>query len=266
MASLPYMPLYVADYLADTTHLTVTEHGAYLLLIMSLWRNETLPDDDKILARHARCTSGQWARMRPVLIPFFEVADGVLWHGRVRHDLTATRVAVERQAQRSSNGGKATALKYKRSKPPAVAPTARHLESDTDSEANASERAPKRRSRRCPADWMPSQATIDKLKAEGVGEFNRPSALANFKDHEFKDPRSDWDAAYRKWIRSDAERAERNGHRLNGHDERKQAAMAVLAEPGDDQREGQLALIDGRGHTVPAPDAGGHYQRQPARR
>ena len=56
------------------------------------------------------------------------------------------------------------------------------------------------------------------------------------------------------------------GHRLNHHDERKRAALDVLAEPGDDQREGQLSLIDGRGHPVPAPDAGGHYQRQPARR
>lgn len=56
------------------------------------------------------------------------------------------------------------------------------------------------------------------------------------------------------------------GHRLNHHDERKRAALGLLAEPGDNQREGQFSLIDGRGHPVAAPDAGGHYQRQPARR
>jgi uncharacterized protein YdaU (DUF1376 family) len=65
MAALPYMPLFVADYLADTAHLTATQHGAYMMLIMNYWqRGGPLPDDDARLARIARVGPREWARMR----------------------------------------------------------------------------------------------------------------------------------------------------------------------------------------------------------
>lgn len=118
------MPLYVADYLGDTGHLTTTEHGAYLLLLMTMWRSGgILPNDDKRLARFSRCTKSQWERMRPVLIEFFTVSDASLTHKRMNAELTKYTYAVERQRVRSSNGGKAKALKNNKTGLPAALPT-----------------------------------------------------------------------------------------------------------------------------------------------
>ncbi len=65
------MPLYVADYMADTAHLTVAEHGAYLLLIMNYWHNGGLPDDDAKLQRIAHMSTRQWAKSKVTLKAYF---------------------------------------------------------------------------------------------------------------------------------------------------------------------------------------------------
>lgn len=88
MAALPYMPLFVADYLADTAHLSTFQHGVYLLLIMNYWqRGGPLPDDDKRLASIARIGPREWARMRGTISEFFSIADGWWLHSRLDRDL-----------------------------------------------------------------------------------------------------------------------------------------------------------------------------------
>jgi uncharacterized protein YdaU (DUF1376 family) len=63
-----FMPLYVGDYLADTTMLTRDQHGAYLLLIMAYWRNRgPLPDRDDALAMASRSTPQEWKKLRPII-------------------------------------------------------------------------------------------------------------------------------------------------------------------------------------------------------
>jgi uncharacterized protein YdaU (DUF1376 family) len=92
MAAIPFMPLYVADYLADAAHLSTLEHGAYLLLIMTYWqRGEALPDDDKKLARITRLEPRTWAKIKPSLSDFFEVSDGKYIHSRVERELCNVR-------------------------------------------------------------------------------------------------------------------------------------------------------------------------------
>lgn len=95
-----WMPLYVADYLAKTGHLTTTEHGAYLLLIMQYWSQGSLPDNDKILAQITRLRVERWKTVRPQLEHFFTVELGKQWkHYRIDGELKkAADLREKRQA------------------------------------------------------------------------------------------------------------------------------------------------------------------------
>jgi len=75
-----FMPLFVADYLADTTDLTTEEHGAYLLLLMASWRNGgTITSDHAKLARIAKLSPARWRAAWESLSRFF-VVDGDSMH------------------------------------------------------------------------------------------------------------------------------------------------------------------------------------------
>ena len=103
-----WMPLYIADYLGDTTHLTTAQHGAYLLLLMSCWkRGATLPDDDVQLAQMARCDAKAWRAMRPVIAEFFEIEDGTWSQKRLTDEFTKAGGIVDKRRQ----AGKAGAAK-----------------------------------------------------------------------------------------------------------------------------------------------------------
>lgn len=100
MAEYPFLPLATDAYLADTGHLTTLEHGAYLLLLMTMWRNKgSLPNEDRLLARYARLTAGQWKRIKPTIMPFFIEEEGALYQGRLTDELTVVRQRTKSQSQ-----------------------------------------------------------------------------------------------------------------------------------------------------------------------
>jgi len=109
MSEYPKLPLWTDSYLGDTHHLTTIQHGAFLLLLITMWRSKTrtLPDDDKLLARYTHLSARQWSRIRPMLMPFFEIKNGVLQNGRLLDEYDS----VKRYSMSQSNKGKASALK-----------------------------------------------------------------------------------------------------------------------------------------------------------
>jgi uncharacterized protein YdaU (DUF1376 family) len=108
MATIPYMQLYVADYLADTVHLDTIEHGAYLLILMNYWQTEK-PIPANRLRKIAKLSPDQWTDVEQSLNEFFEIdPDTGDWvHARIELDLEVVRS----KSLKNSRAGKASAEK-----------------------------------------------------------------------------------------------------------------------------------------------------------
>ena len=102
MAEYPALPLWTDAYLGDTSHLTTIEHGAYLLILIAMWRaGGALPNDDKRLARTARLTPGQWGRVKESIWEFFTVSSDSITQGRLTDELNAVRQNSKKQSDKA---------------------------------------------------------------------------------------------------------------------------------------------------------------------
>lgn len=86
-----WMPLWVADYLADTQRLTTEQHGAYLLMILDYWRNGPLPLEDQALQLITRLSPSAWRKHKATLVSFFQEHDGLLRHKRIDREAAEAR-------------------------------------------------------------------------------------------------------------------------------------------------------------------------------
>lgn len=139
MSAIPYMPLYIADYLADAAHLTTLEHGAYMLLIMNYWqRGKPLDNSNGRLANVARTSNEEWTKIEPVLAEFFDI-DGDQWtHKRIERELEHFRS----KSDKARNAGKASAQRRSNGRSTDVQRTVNHTDTDTDTEVSTP-KAPK---------------------------------------------------------------------------------------------------------------------------
>jgi uncharacterized protein YdaU (DUF1376 family) len=99
MTHLPFITQPYGDVLAETSHLSTEEFGAYQLLAFSFWQHGALPNDDNRLARIARASPEVWATMREPLQELF----GIDWQPE---RLSARRIEVETIHLKKSAGGK----------------------------------------------------------------------------------------------------------------------------------------------------------------
>jgi len=224
-----WMPLYVADYLADTRHLSTSEHGAYLLLIMHAWTNNgQLPLDEARLARIAGLSSREWSASRDVILEFFARHEDGYRNKRVDAELTRTDELIEKRRR----AGKASAASRRQrsantcsthagtqgatNAPERGQQTARPSQSPyvSASAYAAAETTPEPQRQQPPAplkipispDWQPSPEDLAFVAMNTPGSAWSPEKLMRI-THEFVAHyrsrgilSADWSADFRRWI------------------------------------------------------------------
>jgi len=102
-----WMPLYTGDYLRDTRHLTLDQHGLYFLLIMLYWDIGPLPNDEKKLAKMLGLHSRSFRAPFKVVSRFFYEANAkqLLRHNRIDQELSKAEIISQKRALAGAKGG-----------------------------------------------------------------------------------------------------------------------------------------------------------------
>lgn len=204
-----WMPLHIENYLADTGHLTAAEHGAYMLLIMSYWRDGGLPVDERLIQRMSRLSKDEWAESRDIIAALFQ--DG--WkHKRIDEELAKADEIIEKRRN-------AALGRHAKSKSDASAVHVQSKSTDTgvpprtnnQSQKEEPNGSSKKNGCRLPEDFV---ADIGFAVEAGLSPSQAETEAAKFRDYwngvaGAKGTKRDWPGTWRNWVRSAAERLPR---------------------------------------------------------
>jgi uncharacterized protein YdaU (DUF1376 family) len=91
-----WMPLYIGDYLGDTIHLTLAQHGAYVLSIMHYWRR-----GGALTSKELRAVCG---REVDVVSGFYVWCDHRWHHKRIDEELKKALDRIDVAHERAKKG------------------------------------------------------------------------------------------------------------------------------------------------------------------
>ena len=240
MAELPFMPLAVESWDADTSHLSDAEDGIYGRIIRIMWKSpaQRIPNDDAWIARRMRRTVEDVVRdVRPIIVEFCQNDGNWITHKRVDREWNrAKKLSVSRSVSAKSRWNKekeacerSTSSHQVRNAPtPTPTPTPSKKEKDPPPPTGSPppqgnawdllagvmvERAAKKRTPRkataprepCPPDWQPSANMHDTLTAKGYSphevDWQRDRFAAYWSAR--GDKRPGWDASFFQWVTRD---------------------------------------------------------------
>jgi uncharacterized protein YdaU (DUF1376 family) len=249
MSKAPSMPMYWDAYLADTTHLTTEEHGAYMLLLAAMWRrNGSVPDDDKDNARILGLTPAKWRKTKARLlatISGFKIENDAITQEKLQKTWENTQEKITKNKANGAKGGRAAASKNndldqanatETVKPKATIPEPEPIK--REAKASLSPTAKKSPTgSRLSQDWVLSKSLGDWSLDEGASHDLIRAEADRFKDYWIgvagaKGRKADWDATWRNWIR----KAIADNHKpqlkaiSGGRDERRNQGSAINNE------------------------------------
>lgn len=268
MAEFPSLPLWTDAFLGDTIHLNAEETGAYLMLLIVMWRTSdcALPDDDVKLARWARCSPRQWARIKPTILEFMTLTSAGWEQKRLKDE----RRYVEDKRTKAAENGRASALKRKGrhstkrdasdiasdeqtvNETPTPTPTTHTHVSEEDKPLP---QQPRKRGTRIAEDFIPVRPYPESVQSL-VDQWPQGREWREFE--QFRDywltrttgaTKSDWDKTWHNRIRDQHDRIVAQNRNGNRYDQRTPAdglARAIDAELGLDQPSRQARRPDPR--------------------
>lgn len=212
MSEQPFMQLYVADYLADTLDLSTVEHGAYLLILMTMWRHDArLPNDMAKLARIARMSPAKFKPVWAEISRFFEVDGDSITNHRLSKEHEKARKKSEVRATAGRAGGQAKALKDKEAASGNCHADAMAFSSESRVREEKEEpigsskkppRSPPKRACALPPDWVPSDRNIADAHSRNFTDQEIRHEAERFRDFHLAKGTTfkDWDAGWRTWL------------------------------------------------------------------
>jgi uncharacterized protein YdaU (DUF1376 family) len=232
-------PLSISAYITDTQHLSTLQHGAYLLILMTMRRaGGWIPDDDRKLANIVKLSLAKWRQIAPDVRSLLVADGGKLSQKRVLSDLEKMRLLSLKNAMNGKSGGEAKSLK---SKQPDLAtatfslggsPAERQngvvnaipflLESESKTLDSESKKVSNSRGKSLSSEWVATEVDfaygerlgLSRADVDSCAEEMRLWAKANA--NRAVGRKADWSATFHGWLRREAPKLKRqNGGTTN---------------------------------------------------
>lgn len=221
-----YYRRHIGDYLRDTAHLSLLEHGVYTRLLDIYYTREgPLPGVEQSARLVGARTREERQALETVLGEFFEAVDGQFIQRRCERELQASREKAERNREVGSKGGRPRKKQNPEEtqtvseKKPTENPDGFQNETQAEPTENpfpiANSHIPplgppqgggKRGAKRCPDGFEVTPAMRQWAASEAPGvDVDRETRA--FRDFEFSRAYTDWPATWRNWLRRAADRS-----------------------------------------------------------